>query len=807
MKISASSRLQVNFSVYYVTDSDTSTYWMSCFEDNQWILIDFEKPEKISSVQILWAESVAKEYQVLTSTDKRKWDLVFNKTARTPDKKNQEIKIKPQINARYIKINCGKRATKIGFSICQIKINNKILCTEFKNSFPFQKIPKEKPYANKKLSPEKRADLLLKEMTLDEKGVMISGFREFYIPYIERLGMRPFYMADASQGVRLQGNTPTGLKKTTAFPCTLALAATWNKKLTYKYAEAIGEECKAGNIAVLLGPGMNIYRISECGRNFEYMGEDPCLAAQLVEQYVKGVQSCGVMATLKHFVCNNTDFYRTRSDSIVNERELHEIYLPAFKAGVDAGAAAVMTSYNLVNDEWAGQSKYVIDNLLRGKLGFKGLVMTDWVSVYNSGKVMNSGMDLVMPKWDNLQEEVKHGKVSEKSLDRMVRNILAACFRIGFYDKNFEDKSLINKFPEHKKIALQTAHESIVLLRNENNFLPLKKREIKKILLIGKAAEKIARGGGSGIVEGYDNITLLDAMKKEFGSKLIYKKSATDKEIKNADAVVIAMSSEDIEGQDTDFECNKTYAKIAKKVAKLNPNNVAITMFGSGQRMVHWAHKVTSLLYAWYGGQVQGKAIVDILLGRVNPSGKLPMTLEKEFSDSPGANYRPENFDYNGKAGKYKYTYKVKYDEGVFVGYRWYDIKNIEPLFPFGFGLSYTKFEYSDLKLSSKKINKKKSLIVTLSLKNTGRRNGAETVQLYKKDEKSSVERPLKELKGFEKIFLKSGENKKISFKLNWKDFAFWNPKTKTWDVEKGKFKIMIGTSSKKIFLEDDVEK
>jgi beta-glucosidase len=513
------------------------------------------------------------------------------------------------------------------------------------------------------------------------------------------------------------------------------------------------------------------------------------------------------MATLKHFVCNNTDFYRTRSDSIVKERELHEIYLPAFKAGVDAGAAAVMTGYHLLNGEWAGQSKYVITDLLRGELGFKGLVMTDWVSVYNSVKIMNSGMDLIMPEWDNLQEEVKKGKTSEKLLDRMVRNVLIACFKMGFYDKKFEDKSLISKFPEHEKIALQTAHESIVLLRNENKFLPLKKKEIKNILLIGEAAEKIARGGGSGLVRGYNNITLLDAMKKEFGSKLIYKETATDKEIKNADAVVVAMSSEDVEGQDTDFECNKAHAKIAKKVAKLNPNNVVVTMFGSGQRMVHWADQVTSLLYAWYGGQVQGKAIVDILLGRVNPSGKLPMTIEKEFSDSPGADYRPKKFDYEGKEGKYKYTYKLKYNEGVFVGYRWYDTKNIEPLYPFGFGLSYTKFEYSNLKLSAKKINKNKPITVSFTLKNTGRRNGAEIVQLYVHDVKSSTARPVKELKGFEKIFLKPGASKEISLKLNWKDFAFWNSKTKRWDVEKGKFKIMVGSSSRNIKLTDEVEK
>ena len=644
MKAKASSLQSPTFSPYFAIDGNQFTRWSSGFNDDQWLIIDLEKQKKISSIHIAWENAMAKEYQVLVSNDSKNWITVFDKTSKMKDVHNQNIIIDPPVKTQFIKIDCKTRTSRFGFSIYEIKVNGKSLYADFQNNFPFKKLPASKPYANKKLPPKKRAELLMNEMSLDEKGVMAAGFRDFYIPYIERLGMRPFYMTDASQGIRLQENTPTGLRNSTAFPCTLALASTWNPELSYEYAKAIGEECSAGDIAVLLGPGMNIYRISECGRNFEYMGEDPWLASRMVEQYVKGVQSCGVMATIKHFVCNNTDYHRRRSDSIVKERELHEIYMPAFKAGIDAGAAAVMTSYNLINGEWAGESKYVITDLLRGELGFKGLVMTDWGSVFHQKKILVSGQDLVMPGWENIQDEIKKGTVNEKYLDKMVLNILTACFKMGLYDKNLQNKNLLSKYTDHAKIALKTAHESIVLLRNENKFLPLNKKKINNILVVGDAAEHIAFGGGSGEVKGYDNVTLLDAMKNEFGDKLTYKKNASDKEIKNADAVVIAMRSHHGEGNDTDFECNTKHAKIARKVAKLNPNNVVVAMFGSGQRMANWADKVNSLLFAWYGGQYQGKAIVDVLVGKVNPSGKLPITIEKEFADSPGADYKPEKF-------------------------------------------------------------------------------------------------------------------------------------------------------------------
>ena len=806
MKIKTSSLEDYIYLPYYAIDGNPRTRWSSAFKDNQWLMIDYEDFEKISSIRIDWDDAIAKEYEVLLSTDGNNWKTVFNKTTDMPDHYTHEIEVFPAIKTRYIKINLKKRATKFGFSIKEIMVNDDFMHPGRRSKHSFKKFPSNKSYSNKKLSPNERAKLLLKEMSLDEKGEMVSGFCEFYLPGNKRLGMRPFYMADSGMGIRLLNNTPTGLKKTTAFPCLMILASSWNPELSYEYAKALGEECNAGDVSVLLGPGMNIYRMSTCGRNFEYTGEDPCLASRLVEGYVKGLQSCGVMATLKHFVANNTEFHRRQSISIIKERELHEIYMPAFKAGIDAGAAAVMTAYNLVNGEWASQSKYVITDLLRGELGFKGLVMTDWVAVHDQVKTINSGLDLVMPAAQNMEENVKMGKVAEKALDRMIINILTACFKMGWYDKDFHDKSLTKKFPEHEKIALKTNHEGIVLLRNENNFLPIRKKNINSILLIGKAAEKITYGGGASVVKGYNNITLLGAMKKEFGDKLIYKKKATDKEMKSADAVIIALSSFHKESIDTDFDSKPENSKLAVKVAKLNPNNAVVTMFGSGQRMTDWSDKVTSILYAWFGGQSQGKAIVDILVGRVNPSGKLPITIEKEFADCPCPDYKPKKAPEWDIFGKYKHTYKLKYQEGIFVGYRWYDTKNIEPLYPFGFGLTYTKFTYSDLKLSSDKIGKRKEITVSFNLKNNGKRIGAEIAQLYVHDVESSIERPVKELKGFKKVFLKPGETKKVELKLNWKDMAFWNPKTKGWTAEAGKFKIMIGASSREIKLEGEIK-
>ena len=673
---------------------------------------------------------------------------------------------------------------------------------------------KEKKHFDPPISYEQAtvwADSILKLMTLEEKITFIGGDRIFFTQAIPRLNIPSVMMADATQGVHLRDQFRNGeyvyekvLQKSTAFPCPIMLASTWNRELAENYARAIGEECRAGGIAVLLGPGMNIYRQSQCGRNFEYFGEDPYLAGQLIESYVFGLQNTGTIATLKHFLVNNTDYYRRKSNSVVDERTLHEIYLPAFKSGIDAGAMAVMTSYNLLNGEWCGQSDYVINNLLRDQLGFKWLVMTDWWSAYDGIKTITSGMDLEMPyrlATENAFEWVQKGQVIEEDIDRMVRSTLRTLYAMKAFDRR-KDDSYLEKFEEHEKIALQTAREGIVLLRNENAILPVEDTT-KKILITGEYANKVAQGGGAATVEGYNHITLTEAMTGMFGKNTYYSSRPSDDTVKSADVVVLAIGTFDSEGWDRPFELPQETEAEINRVAGLNPNTVVVVNSGSGIRMTNWNEKVAAILYAWYPGQNGAMAITEIIAGKTNPSGKLPVTIEKEFVNSPGYGYIPQGeelyTDWHGEEEKARPVYDVRYKEGIFIGYRWYGKQCIPPLYPFGFGLSYTSFEISKVKVSDHQFSKNDTLIITANIKNTGNRKGAETVQLYINDHQSSVVRPVKELKGFEKVELGPGESKKVKIFLTAKDFSFWDSESKNWKAEPGEFELFIGISSVQI--------
>ncbi|MFA7710357.1 MAG: glycoside hydrolase family 3 C-terminal domain-containing protein [Candidatus Neomarinimicrobiota bacterium] len=663
----------------------------------------------------------------------------------------------------------------------------------------------------------KLADSILVQMTLDEKIALIGGDKHFFISALPRFNLSEVYMADATQGVHLRDSfsdvdlSEYQLEKSTAFPCPLSLAATWNSVLAYQYARAIGEECRAGGIGILLGPGMNLYRHAQCGRNFEYFGEDPYLVARMIENFVNGLQSTGTVATLKHFVANNTDYYRRKSNSIVDERTLHEIYLPAFKAGIDAGAKAVMTSYNLLNGEWCGQSNYVINNLLRNQLGFQWLVMTDWWSVYDGEKLAKSGQDLEMPytiALENVRQLIKEYKVSISDIDRMVKSILQTCFAMKLHGRarTTPDEKM---YQQHEQIALQTAREGIVLLKNKNGILPISDK-VNTILLTGSYVRKLAIGGGAAMVEGYNNRLMLDELKKIFGARLKYVKNPTIKQIKSADLVLCNIGTDDHEGWDRPFELPTEEEQRVRKCVANNPNTVVIVTSGSGIRMTDWNDAAKAIIYAWYGGQIGNQALAEIISGKINPSGKLPITIEKEFRDSPGYGYIPAGeslyIDWNGEQEKTRAVYDIEYKEGVFVGYRWYEHKKIEPLYPFGHGLSYTSFEYSDLHTSSEKFSEAEELTVTLSVKNSGTREGLETVQLYIADPQSSVPRPVKELKGIRKVALKPGETKTVTFKINWRDCAFWDPVVKGWKAEKGKFIILVGASSQDIRLKSEVE-
>ena len=664
---------------------------------------------------------------------------------------------------------------------------------------------------------DKKAEAVLQQMTLEEKIAYVGGDKSFFLRGIPRLDLQEVYMADATMGVHLRETfrnvdlSQYQLEKSTAFPCPLLLAATWNTELSYSYAKAIGEECRAGNIGILLGPGMNIYRQSQCGRNFEYFGEDPFLAASMIGLYVQGVQSTGTIATLKHFAANNTDFFRRKSNSVVDERTLHEIYLPAFKAGVDAGAKAVMTSYNQINGEWCGESEFVINNLLRKQLGFKWLVMTDWWSVYDGEKLARSGQDLEMPFAVALKDAPKlmnEGKVKEDDIDRMVKSILRTYFAMKLGERKREP-AFLEKFKDHELIALQTAREGIVLLKNSGNVLPIK-NDVKKILLTGDYVEKIAEGGGAATVKGYNHKLMLDELTKEFGDKVQYVKSPSADQIKSADIVLCNIGTYDSEGWDRPFELPEDQETKVTECVNNNSNTVVIVTSGSGVRMTNWSGKAKAIIYAWYSGQTGNQALAEIIAGKTNPSGKLPITIEKEFKDSPGYGYIPDGEQlYTGWSDwkeKNHPVYNIQYKEGMLIGYRWYEKKNIEPLYPFGHGLSYTEFEYSNLTVSKEKFNENDKISVSVTIKNTGRQDGSETVQLYVQDVESSVPRPVKELKAFQKIYIKRGESKTVTLNLDKKAFSFWNPAAKDWFAEKGKFVVYIGSSSADIRLQQALE-
>ena len=668
---------------------------------------------------------------------------------------------------------------------------------------------------------EKRAEEIMAKMTVEEKISLIGGHNFFYVKGFEQYGIPTLYLSDATQGVHIRSELTDMMEKSVAFPCPSLLVASWNPEIANQYATAIGEECRAGEVAVLLGPGMNIYRVSQNGRNFEYFGEDPYLAARMIENYVVGVQSTGTMATLKHFLVNNHEFHRRKTNVIVDERTIHEIYTPAFKAGIDAGAMAVMTSYNMVNGEWAGESKKVITDLLRNKLGFQWLVMSDWWSVWNPQRTITSGMDLEMPGEamqiprllemgdvyvrSNAQRLLDEGKIQIADIDRMVKNILTTTIAMGLLDRPIKDESLLAKFPEHEKIALQTAREGIVLLKNTNNILPIAAG--KKILLTGEFVEKLARGGGSAEVEGYDIVQMITAMKAEFGDNLTYSKNPTEAEIKAADVVLISAGRIDCEGWDVLFELPDSTNKSILNIAALNPNTVVIVNAGGGVEMTPWNDKVAAVVYSWYVGQNGNTALAEIISGKTNPSGKLPITIEKTFADSPGFGYIPEEADfYVGWDEDMNMQYPqvdVEYDEGVFVGYRWYEKKNIAPLYHFGYGLSYTTFNITDLKLSANEITANETVTVQFVVTNTGTKAGAEVAQLYIKDVEASVERPVKELKGFQKVFLQAGESVLVEMVIEAKDLSFFDmQQTHDWKAEAGEFKIMVGNASNNILQE-----
>jgi beta-glucosidase len=646
-----------------------------------------------------------------------------------------------------------------------------------------------------------RAAELVSQMTLEEKCDYIGGSKDgFYIRPVERLGIPLIRMADGPQGVR--NNT-----KSTLFACGVAAAASWNEDVVYEMGVALGQDSRARGVHILLGPGVNIYRSPLCGRNFEYMGEDPTLAGNTAAQYIKGVQSQGVMATVKHFALNNQEFNRHHTSSDADERTMYEIYFPAFKAAVDAGVASVMSSYNLVNNVHAAENRWLLTDVLKEEWGFDGFVMSDWTSTYSTLGCVRSGLDLEMPhgfclKYEHIKPLIETGVISEKDIDRMVEAILSSVIAYGFLDRPQLDTTIKEDHPYSREVAYKLSCESAVLLKN-NGALPLKKGG--KVALMGPRAEVIPCGGGSGAVDPIYSISLSEGMTQlgeDFPVTLIaddYKSKA--KEIQAADAVVVSVGFDkktEREDHDRTFSLPEGQDELIEFALANNDNVIVVVYSGGGIDMSRWQDKVSAIIMGWYPGQEGGLAIARMLAGEFSPSGRLPMTIESRLEDNPTfTNYYVEApMTKRGHS-----TLNVTYGEGVFVGYRGYEKSGVKPAYPFGHGLTYTTFEYSDL--SAKAV--KGGVEVAFTLTNTGDFDASEVAQVYVGEVNPTVPRPAKELKGYSKVFVKAGESAQVKVFLPKSAFAFYNVEVHDWTVNPGAFDINVGASVADIRLHEQV--
>lgn len=654
-------------------------------------------------------------------------------------------------------------------------------------------------------------DIIMKELTLEEKALLCSGLDFWHTKPVERLDIPSVMVSDGPHGLRKNvedSENPNESIKAVCFPTASALACSFDRTLLETLGKAIGEECQHERLAVALGPGCNIKRSPLCGRNFEYFSEDPYLSGQLAAAHIKGVQSRGVGTSLKHFACNNQEYRRMSVSAEVSERALREIYLAPFETAVkESRPWTVMCSYNRINGVFSSENKRLLTDILRDEWGFDGLVMSDWGAVNDRVEGIKAGLDLEMPtsyeKNDRLIiEAVKSGRLNESELDKCVRRILEMIDR---YLENAEPKTLWD-MNRHHELARRIESECIVLLKNENEVLPLNKN--KKIAFIGKFAETPRyQGGGSSHINSFKVTSALDAVSEyaEVTYAEGYDLTGNSNEIllskavscaENADtAVIFAGLPDEYESEGYDrshMSLPENQLKLIDEICRVNKNTIVVLHNGSPVEMP-FAGKVKGILETYLGGQAVGGAVCDVLFGKSNPCGKLPETFPIKLSDNPSYLNFPGEGD------------KVQYNEGIFVGYRYYDYKNTEPLFPFGHGLSYTAFEYSDFKLSHSEINDGKLLTAEVIVRNIGSRAGKEIVQLYVSGRKSSVIRPLKELKGFEKVELKPGEAKKVMFRLDSRAFSYYCEEIGDWYAESGEYEIMVGASSADIRLKDSV--
>ena len=697
------------------------------------------------------------------------------------------------------------------------------------------------------LKIEEKIEEIISKLTLEEKSDMCHGNGLFRTGGVERLNIPPVKMSDGPMGVRNEfpddswmpiGNSDDYV---TYLPCNTALAATWNTNLAHDAGVVLGNEARGRGKDIILGPGINIIRSPLCGRNFEYMSEDPHLISKLVVPLIKGVQENNdVAACVKHFAANNQETERLNVEVEIDERSLREIYLPGFEAAIKEGNSySIMTAYNKLFGHYCAHSEYLIKEILEGEWGFDGVTVCDWGGVHDTVEAANGGLDIEMNVTYNFEDyffakpliqAVKEGKVTEEVVNEKIRRILRMMYKINAFSD--DRKRGIYNSPKHREKTLDIARESIVLLKNEKNVLPLKDNKIKTLAVIGENANIIhSNGGGSAEIKALYEVTPLLGIKSRLGGQTEVKYAKgydVDKSKKEAlinEAIELAKTSDaviiigglkhtaddlqlennaltvskdqeikhyvDSEGYDkTDLDLPYDQDELIKRVLEVNKNAVVVMLSGAPIKMTEWIDDAATVVQTWYNGMEGGNALAEILFGDINPSGKLPVTFPRALEDSPAH-----------KIGEFPGGKTVKYTEGIYVGYRYFSSYDVKPLFCFGHGLSYTEFRYEALDISINEVAEEVDISIKFKVTNVGDKDGAEVPQIYVRDLDASVERPKLELKGFDKVSLKAGETKEVEIKLNKKSLAFYSVEDKKWTVEAGYFEILVGSSSEDIRL------
>jgi len=731
-------------------------------------------------------------------------------------------------------------------------MNNKLITTLAAVALTFVGATAATPvYLDSSKPLEERVEDALQRMTLEEKVGVLHAQSKFCSRGVQRLGIPELWTTDGPHGIRPEvlwdewEQAAWTNDSCVAFPALTALAATWNPELAELYGRSLGEEALYRGKDVVLGPGVNIYRTPLNGRNFEYMGEDPLLASRMVVPYIKGLQSNGVAACVKHYALNNNEVNRHTSNVIVDDRTLYEIYLPAFKAAVtEGGAWSIMGSYNLYQNQHGCHNKRLLCDILRDEWGFDGVVISDWGGTHDTAEAVENGLDLEFGSWTNgltngrsnaydnyyladpYLKLLREGKADMATLDNKVRNVLRLIFRTAMKsDKGFG--SLCSD--EHYAAARRIGAEGIVLLRNKGNLLPLDPSKPQNILVVGENAVKMMTvGGGSSSLKVQRETSPLDGLRAQApaGSTVVWERGyvgdptgeyngvtsgqdlsesrSADRLIadaadaaRRADVVIFVGGLNKATGQDCEDSDRESLAlpynqdAVIEALVAANPRTVVVNVSGNAVAMP-WADKVPAILQAWFLGSESGNSLADVIFGRVNPSGKLPMTFPVRLDDVAAHAVG----EYPGTKRADSDIVDIRYNEGVMVGYRWFDTRKIRPLFAFGHGLSYTTFGYGKLSADASKIGPDGALTLSVDVTNTGSRAGAETVQLYISDTKASVKRPAKELKNFAKIYLEPGQTKTVTFTVRPSDLAFFDAGAHAWKAEPGEFRAHVGAAS-----------